>query len=796
MKISYNWLKELLPDLKQTPKEVADVLTRHIFEIEGMEEIAIDPKITVARVEKIEPHPNADRLKLATITDGKESKKVVCGATNYQVGDIVAYAPPKTMVKDEEGNPFEIKEATIRGEKSPGMLASLREMGLGSEHSGIYILPHDTEIGSKLADHIPNDTILDVDITPNRAHDCMSHLGIAREISALLDIEVKEPETEKLPEKKESIDGYTLNIEDEHNTPRYMGIGMSGGKNTDHSPLWMQARLLAAGARPINMLVDIGNYVMFEVGNPSHAFDSKKLRGNTIGVRIAKKKEQLELLDGSTIEIPEKSQVITSDDKPVALAGIMGGKETEVDTTTTDILLEVANFRAYGIQETARMLGVRTEASSRFSKGIDPSITEASTRRLVYLLQKLTGAHITGMLDYYPNPQKPHSITFNPERPSAVAGMDISKEQARDMLKRLRCTIAEKENEWTVTVPEDRIDLSGEHDLVEEVIRVIGLENIPSNAPVIPKQSRPLPKNIYWREVIRDTLVELGMTETYNYSFEPENTANILGIDKEKHLTIRNPIAPEQKHLRVSLLPGLLAHFMSNRESFHKKFSKQEKALFEVGSVYRAGDGGRVQGIIEKQKVAGMIIGRESDMRMIVSHLLTRLGIDNSNYQNEGIVAGGKRIGSITELTSDILKQVKYREPISIFELDMEMIMELVPEEANTQPTLEELKQAPIETTQYMVVSRYPSVMRDVSVLIDAVTSTEAVQELIERTGGELVIDSDLFDEYEPPEGGRKGLAFHIEYQAQDRTLTDEEINKVHAEILTALKAEMDAQIR
>jgi phenylalanyl-tRNA synthetase beta chain len=504
MRISYNWLKSLLPDLAHSPEAVAELLTMHSFETEVVDRWDIDPKIMVTRIVKIEPHPNADRLQLATVTDGKQEVRVVCGARNIAEGDVVPYAPPGTVVKDQEGGPFTIKETNIRGEKSPGMLNSLRELGLGADHSGIFLLPADTPLGTALADHIPNDVILEADITPNRAHDCLSHLGIAREVAALLDIPVHEPEYGDLPKASRHVEGFSVYTEDPH-VSRYMGVVLSNATPAV-SPLWMQARLLAMDARPINAIVDATNYVMFELGNPSHAFDAERLEGKTISVRGASEGETIPLLDGTSPKLPEGTLVITSDDKPLALAGIIGGRAHEVADTTTGVFLEIANFQGYAIQETVKRLGKSTQASIRFAKHIDPNGVEIAAKRLVLVLQKVVGAHVEGVMDYYPHRRLPKQIYFSHPRVSRLAGIQIEDATMKQVLKRLRCKVedASGKEAWHVTVPTDRLDIEGEHDVVEEIIRVVGLDAIASQMPDDMLVPVKMPKHMYWREVVRD----------------------------------------------------------------------------------------------------------------------------------------------------------------------------------------------------------------------------------------------------------------------------------------------------
>src|SRR3989344_691869 len=583
MLLSYNWLKELLPEMKHSPQEVADLLVEHSYETNIKKEFALDPNTIVVRIESVEPHPNADRLRIATITDGKETMRIVCGATNIAAGQVVPFSPPGTKVLDKDGQLFELTVAKIRGVASPGMLNSKRELGLGEDHDGIYILPEDTPVGSKLADHIPNDTILEADITPNRAHDSLSHLGIAREIAALTELKVKEPQVAALPQEKTG--DIEIAIADASLCPRYMILAVEGMKS-GYAPLWMQARLLMLEQNPHNALVDITNYVMFEMGNPTHAFDTQKLSSKKMGVRLAKEGESLELLDDSHQNLSPEMLVVTNNDEPVAIAGIKGGKASGIALETSSALLEVANFDAYAIQKTALAINQRTEAAARFLKGIDPNLVEVAAARLLHLVQEITGGKVIGFQDSYPKPIKPWTVSFRPAKASQVAGVDIPATKAKEFLINIGCTVDDSSQEkWQVTPPTIRLDITGEHDVVEEVIRLYGLANIAATKDENPTPE-PLAHELFVRESIRNFLVSEGFTETYNYSFEPEKPANILkdylkgGIipltflnlppDKgdrggwgqgtqgvaaaQNHIQIKNPIAPEQTYLRTSLL--------------------------------------------------------------------------------------------------------------------------------------------------------------------------------------------------------------------------------------------------
>ena len=803
MLISYNWLKELLPDLKANAHDLAELLTLHSFETVISGTIAIDEKVIVAQVVSIEPHPNADRLKLVTINNGAETIRVVCGATNYSLHDHVAYSPPGTKLKDEQGESFVLKKATIRGQESPGMLNSLRELGLGEAHTGLFILPKDTQVGAKLADYIPIDTILEPDIEPNRAHDCLSHKGVAQEIAALLNLN----NLVELPDWK-------VTIEKPDETPRYFGALLTDAK-VQASPIWLQARLLAAGIRPINNIVDVTNYVALEMGNPAHTFDADKLPGKTIGVRRAKQKEKLTTLDSVKHSLSSDNLIITANNTPAAIAGVMGGKASQVTENTISIFLEVANFKPYVIYNSSVALKSISESSTRFSKGITPALVDASAARALQLFQELADVKIIGQIDFYPKKAKRRTITFDPAIPTQLAGTHIKTNDAKNILTRLRCNIDEDKNTWQVKVPLDRLDLIYENDLAEEVIRVYGLEEIKASKPVKHKKKQAaLSEHVQWREAIKDLLVTLGMTETYNYSFANESILKLLGAKQsaKDRLAIINPRSPEQKYLRRSIIPHLINNLLTNKAELRKKFTNTERALFEIGIVFRPGSGGAVANVIEEELIAGALVFGATPVKDIVENILESFGITNVEFKTVAstaiwgdttteIIYSEEKLGRMGTLNSSSTAAGKLGLPILLFELNLN---KLISHAENKPPaSITDMSITHDKSAQYKTINKYPSVYRDLSLIIDSNVRNEAVQEIIERVGGINVIDVDLFDEYNAASDSastdpqpRKSLAFHIAYQSPDKTMTGEEVKKLHNKIISVLKSELAIDLR
>lgn len=782
MLISYNWLRELLPGLSQDASTIAGLLTNHAFETSISHTLEIDPQVTVARITAIEPHPNADRLQLVTINAGPVQATVVCGAHNIKIGDIVPYSPAATKLKDDQGKTFTLTPAKIRGVVSAGMLNSPRELGLSDWHQGIFILPPDTPVGTSLADHLPADTILTADISPNRAHDCLSHLGVARELAAILNLAQPLIDTPPLPSLVAG--NWQLNINLPDQVWRYIGL-VFRSVQIKPSPLWLQARLFAIGGHPINNVVDITNYVLFERGYPCHAFDSAKLPSHAIGIRFARANDQLTTLDNNSRPLTTQNLLITSGPQPVAIAGVIGGQPTEVGEGTKEIFLESAVFHPYTIQQSAMALKVDTESSRRFSKGITPALLDDAAARIAALLHELAGATVVNRLEYYPAPASRQPISFNPRRVSAIAGTAIAKPKVKDLLVRLRCQITTTGSTWSVTAPPDRLDLTGEHDLVEEVIRLSSLQNISSRPPHLPDRHPDLPVLAQWREIFRTQLVAAGLTETYNYSFADSSYKRLLAspADDSASLTITNAIAPQQAHLRLSLLPRLAGNILANKSAWRSKFSSKEPGLFEIGTVFRSGEGGVVPGVIEAEHIGVALVGELADQaaaRTIIDKIMQPLGITNASDDLVSIL--------VPSPTAPIRRKLGL--PVLFIEINLSSLLL----HATTAPDYTPAPSGPIAI--YQSTSKFPPVYRDLSLLVDPAVTSDQIEKIIFTAGGAVVAAVDLFDTYQPSGSSQKGFAFHIAYQAADRTLNDSEVSHLHTQISQALQKKLKAQLR
>jgi len=598
MKYSYNWLKEI-SDTHKGPRELAEMIGSKGFEFEGQSNLADDfEKIVVAEVVKKKKHPQADRLWLVVVKDGKKERKIVCGANNYEISDKVPLALPGAVLPFSK---IQISQRVVRGEISEGMLCAEDELGLGKNHDGIMILDKKLKTGQTLAEALGlNDVVLEFDILPNRAHDCLCHLGMAREICSMEGKKLKE-EKRALKKLKFSKKGKKINvaIKERELCPRYIGVLLENIK-IDKSPRWMQNRLLAAGMEPINNVVDITNYVMLKIGNPLHAFDAKMVaKGagtmNEIVVRKAKRGESMNLLDGTKIELEERDLVIADREKILALAGIKGGKNSGINKETNKVILEAANFDSFNIRRTRQRLGLFTESQVRFEKKISPSLAQKAAQEAVFLLKKYAGARVIEAVDANFSKKTKREVFLEFDYLENLLGEKIDKRKAIKILQNLGFDVLQKKSKKIkVLIPKERLDVENQEDLIEEIGRIHGYEKIkakPFNADVIaPRQNYQ--REFEWR--VKDLLAALGFFEAVNYSFYGREEKEKFSI-KGNHLELANPLSQEMILMRKTLIPGLLGIYSQNIRK------RKELAFFEVGKVF-----GNYENSFEKLKVAGI----------------------------------------------------------------------------------------------------------------------------------------------------------------------------------------------
>ena len=799
MRVSLNWLKEFV-DIDQAPGEVAEILTMAGLEVEGIEHRAQNLcDITVARILDIKPHPRADRLCICQLDGGKEEACVVCGATNISKGDIVPLALPGIKLPDGTL----IKESRIRGELSQGMLLAEDEMGLTDDHTGIMILPDDLTPGQSLSDAMDlEDRILDVTLTPNRV-DCASILGIAREIGTLTKRKITIPEiqTEESDNPIEHLADVT--ILDSQGCPRYTA-GLVEHVRIGPSPFWMRYRLYVSGIRSINNVVDITNYVLMELGQPLHAFDHHRLADRRIVVKRAEQGQIFTTLDDQTWYLDAQTLMICDGKEPVALAGIMGGLNSEITENTTSILIESAYFDPIMISRSSKRLSLSTEASYRFERGIDIEGTDFALKRSLMLIAQLAGGHIArGIIDCYPKPWSPPKITLRVDRANKILGTSINIKEMADHLSSLSMAVkVVGQNRIEVRPPSFRVDMTREADLVEEVARLVGYNNIPVTLPAIRPTEENIPEFVL-RDRIKTMLVGIGFTEIITYSFISPQSADVLGAGEKSDLRsfvkLLNPLSEDQSVMRTSLIPGLLSTVRLNSLR-----GQDDMRVFEWGKIYIKGDDELPR---EKQVLAALITGMVStqewyqepreadffDIKGAAENILEELGIEKVEYKRnspkEGfdpheyarIFYSGSEIGAIGKVSKDVLKGYGVEKKAFILELCIDTLLPLV-----------------VWVRKFTPLTKFPSVRRDISIIVNRSIQSAMLVDIVKEKGTDLVESMDIFDLYQGKQIApqEKALAVRISYRSNKRTLRDDEVNTIHEGIIEEIRRQTGGRLR
>lgn len=801
MIVTYNWLKEYV-DFDLSPEQLANLLTMLGLEVEGMRTIGSDmDDVIVAQVEEKAQHPNADKLSLCKVNNGREIISVVCGAQNFKAGDKVALAQVGSVLPGD----FRIKKSKIRGEESCGMLCSERELGLSAESAGIMILDPQSPLGVPLFDSLGlKDTVFEIGLTPNRA-DCLSVIGIAREIGAKLGTSVRYPGHGVPEEGKPVTETATVHVDDAQGCPRYTARFVSGCA-IGPSPAWMVNRLAAVGMRSINNVVDITNYVLLEYGHPLHAFDFKLLAGGKIVVKRAGEGDVFTTLDGQHRILSSEDLTICDGEKAVALAGIMGGQNSEINDATTDILIESACFEPTMVRRTSKRLGIHTESSHRFERGADIGNLPRALDRAAALMSEFAGGRVSkGMIDVYPLPAPPKSISLRLERVNQILGLELSSAEVEKILMNLEFEVsATGEGLFDVTVPTFRVDIEREIDLIEEIARLKGYENIPATMPRIRICSDRPSRRRSLEIKVRDLLVGNGLSEIVNYSFINPSAIDKVLLDendrRRKMVPILNPLTEEQSVMRTSLLPGLLDVACRNTS-----FRILDLQLFEMRRIYLEAAGSELPD--EPLHVAGLLTGaREKtgwnrgrelvdfyDVKGIIENVVASLHIPGVSYnatvtenfyhpgKSCGIFAGNTQFGSMGELHPAVQETYGFEQPLYYFEVDLEKLVTLY-----------------ADTASVVAPPRYPDTYRDIAMLIDKEMETGTVLECLRANRIKELASVDLFDVYtgsHVPEG-QKSIAVRIRYRSGERTLTDDEVNRLHQKVIENLKKKINVAVR
>jgi len=796
MKISLNWLRELCP-VSLSDDEIAQKLTSIGLEVEGREKRGIGPGVVAARVVTRDPIPGSDHLSVCKVDDGAGTHQVVCGAQNYGPGDVVPMARPGARLP----NGTEVQRAKLRGVESDGMLLSQRELGLSDDHSGLMILPREARVGTPVDELLGfPDTILDVNVTPNRP-DALSHVGIARELSAITGVPVRVPASK--PAGKGELPG-RVDVEDTQRCPRYVARVIES-VHVGPSPLWVQERLRACGVRPISNVVDATNLALLELGHPLHGFDLDKLAGRRIVVRRAREGEPLTTLDGKERKLSADDLVIADGEKPVALAGVMGGQTSEVGEKTTRVLLESAMFEQAGIRRTSRRHALHTEASHRFERGMDEHGADRAADRCAELIVQLAGGRLLpGAIDVYPSPREPAKLLVRPARVSAVLGVPVGEAEVDRWLRALQLVPAGG-GRWSV--PSWRQDLTREIDCIEEIARLRGYDTIPvklhpagvgETAAIAPQ----------WRVTAqaRAALSAHGFDEALNYSFLAEK--DLAAVSPQTPLRVANPLTTEQGAMRTTLLAGLLRNV-----GYNLARGVRDLKLYELGRVYlpeadaRHPSGELAWPAHEPRRLGLALTGSRRakswsgggdaadfyDLKGAVEDVLEAMGIAEARFQpgahpalhpasSSALLVRGQPAGNLGQVHPSVAAHFEVPQETFVAELDWEALLE-------HSLALKHLRGVP----------KFPAVARDLAFVVEASVPAERLLEEIRGADSTKLLEHvTLFDVYRGPPvpEGRKSVAFGLSLRAPDRTLTDAEADALCASIRDRLKARVGAEIR
>lgn len=806
MKVSLSWLNEYTP-IKMNTEDLAEALTMAGLEVELVSNrYGYLDSVLVGRVEAVAAHPDADKLKICHVDIGNREVAVVCGAPNVVKDMLAPLALPGTVFPDGSI----LQTSLIRGQKSEGMLCSEVELGLGLDGSGLLTLDANLKVGERLAPALGlADAVIEIDLTPNRP-DCLSIIGVAREVAVIQNTPLNLPDFELVDNSDEASKMTSVKIDAPDHCPRYSArlvIDVRVGE----SPFWLQEKLMSVGVRPINNIVDITNYVLMETGQPLHAFDFDQLAENRIEVRTANQGESFVTLDEKERELDSEMLMICDGEKAVAVGGVMGGLNSEIEPATTRVLIESAYFNPVSIRKTSKKLGLNTEASHRFERGIDPEGTVAAVNRAATLMKELAGGTlIDGLIDEYPARQKVEDINLSVANTNRLLGTNLNREEIQAYLTSIGFHVnstspQENPDDLTVRRPTFRVDVSRPEDLMEEVARLSGYNNIPTTFPVMPSEGRhPLPR-LRLRNRIKRCMTGLGFMEAVTYSFGSHADGDRLGLAPEDSrrsvVAILNPLTEDQAIMRTSLIPGML-------QALHYNLAQQVKNLkiFEIGKTFIAVDNAKLPQ--ETEMMVGLWTGARYpaswhgnetgcdyyDIKGIVESLLGELMIENvlysgitgtcENYMRPGhtaqIMAGEKLLGQVGEIHPQVRADYDLKQPVFIFELNVENISELASETKYAKP-----------------VPKYPAIFRDITIIVDRSAEAQSILKTADSANEELIECINLFDVFEgdPIPPGKKSISIRVTYRSPSKTLVDEDINQLHKSITAKLMDAFDATL-
>ncbi|SDY56997.1 MULTISPECIES: phenylalanine--tRNA ligase subunit beta [unclassified Bacillus (in: firmicutes)] len=805
MFVSYRWLQEYVDIKDVTAQELADKITKSGIEVEGVEVLNKGVKgVVVGHVLECEKHPEADKLSKCLIDIGEEEPvQIICGAPNIAKGLKVPVAKVGAVLP---GN-FKIKKAKLRGEASHGMVCALQELGIDGKlvakeyADGIFIFPSDAEVGADALEILNlHDEVLELGLTPNRA-DCLNMLGVAYEVAAIYGREVKLPAINLQESTEKTADYISVSVEAKEENPLYIAKMVKNVK-IGPSPMWMQTRLMAAGIRPISNVVDITNYILMEYGQPLHAFDYDKLGSKEIVVRLAKESEKIQTLDDQERTLQNHHLVITNGEKALAVAGVMGGADSEVTNDTVNVLIESAYFAGQTVRRTSKDLGLRSESSARFEKGIDPTRTFEAIQHAAALMAKYAGGEaLEGVVEVDNLQVQERTVSVTTEKVNRVLGTEITASEMGTIFTNLKFPFTEVEGTFHVNVPVRRPDITIAEDLVEEVGRLYGYDHIPVTLPTGTMTRGKLTVAQTKRRKARRYLEGAGLYEAITYSLTSADKAKQYMVEpnEQSPVNLALPMSEERSQLRLSLVPQLL-----EAVSYNNARKNDSVALYEVGSIFLPTAEGELPK--EEQHLAGVMTGLalhhawQGEKKVVdffvakgvLEGLFDVLGVASSiTYapaKREGMHPGrtadilldGEVIGFIGQLHPETQKQLDVKDTF-VFELSLVKVFG-----------------ADVEETYYSAIPRFPSMTRDMAVVVAKEVKAGEMKQVIAEAGGELLKEVTLFDLYEGEkmEEGKKSLAFSMNYFDPERTLTDEEVTEAHNHVLTAVEEKFGAELR
>jgi len=802
MKVSINWLKDYI-DIDIPVDEISKILTMAGFEVESVSYIGEDiKKVVVSEIVSISPHPNAEKLSLCIVNTKYNNFEVVCGAKNIKVGDRV----PLALDGARLAYGVKIKKSKIRGVVSQGMLCSEKELGISEDAEGIMILPKESGLGEDINEILDiKDVILDINIPPNRP-DCLSIIGIGREIGAFIGKKVKLPDIEIKEVEKDIKDYVRVSIVDRDLCPRYSARIISNIK-IDESPIWLKRRLISSGIRPINNVVDITNYVLLETGHPLHAFDYELLEGSEMVVRRAKSNEKITTKDNIERNLDNGILTICDVHKPVAIAGIMGGNNSEIGITTNIVLLESAYFDPVNIRHSSKKLNLRTESSIRFERGVNPDGVVWASDRASKLISEICGGEIIkGVIDEYPSPVKPAKMELRTNRVNFILGTSFKQEEIIRCLKNNGMNIENVKNGIIdITPPPFRIDIKEEIDIIEDIARLMGYNNIPVTVPITCIEESGKGKLDRLKRRIKEILIGSGLYEVINYSFMSPGSFDKLYLKpdncRRNSLKILNPLRNEESIMRTTLIPGLLETLKYN--IYHKNMNIK---IFELGKVFIPKMSNELP--CEKFMLTGVLSGLRYDeswnykkeeidffdVKGIIENLLDNLKlynkyylypIDNIEYlhpgRSVGVLINDISIGYVGEFHPKVLDKYEIPKRVFLFDIDFDMLFEIYE-----------------ERIKYKPIYKFPYINRDVALIVDKELAAAEIDKAIKNVSPRYLKGFKIFDIYEGNQipSNKKSIAYRFKYQAPDRTLTDEEVNIIHEKFISRLLKVIKGEIR